>query len=453
MQTLIEDWGSGLTADQVWAVLQGDSAIAFLDSRPGYGQLGRYSIFGLNPWQRLRVTPEGCWLDGHLVDEEPFALLERLLTEHRTTPIPGLPIHGGCIGTIAYDTGFVLNELPLPFRAAASGLPLMSFDFYDNFLVFDHDKDHVIAVACGQLAPAADSLRQLRDRLAEGAPKPMPRGFPVVTLPLPPEADYCAKVEAVREHIRRGDVYITNLTHTFTVQSEEPAHLLYSRLRRVNPAPFAAFVRQDQLEIVSASPERLLRVDADGRVVTRPIKGTRPRGRDAAEDLRNATELLDSGKDRSELLMITDLERNDLSKVCLPDSVRVDELFTLETYPTVLHLTAQVSGRLRPDISAVAALKACSPGGSITGAPKVAAMQIIDGLEDQARGLYTGCMGYFSCDGQADFSILIRTAVKQGSTITYGAGGGITWESDAAAEYREMLIKAESFRQIMEGEG
>jgi branched-subunit amino acid aminotransferase/4-amino-4-deoxychorismate lyase len=284
---------------------------------------------------------------------------------------------------------------------------------------------------------------------------------------LPDQDSYLARIEAIRELIRLGEVYIANLTHQLTASTAESAETLYARLRQLNPAPFSAFLRQGHVEILSASPERFIQIrPADIRtsdqqirdqgpllprtITTYPIKGTRPRGDDAVSDAQNALDLLASGKDRSELLMIVDLERNDLSRICLPDSIVVPELFRLETYPTVHHLVATVQGLLRGEISAVDALKACFPGGSITGAPKIAAMRIIDQLELQARYLYTGCLGYFSLDGQSDFNILIRSIIKQGQSVSYGSGGGITWESHAVDEYDEMLVKAKSFRQVMQ---
>jgi para-aminobenzoate synthetase component I len=464
-----------LSAYDVFCLFSGDQRVAFLESLPGYGALGRYSILGCNPYLSLRGRPGECLLNGMPAGSEALTVLARLLEEEANEPIAGLPLSGGCIGYVAYDAGFPLVELPLPERArqAASNWPLIGFDFFDNYLVFNHASGSVTALACGRLKPAADSLADLAGRLAAAADHPVScaavsaegSGSAPTLSPIISETEYMARVEAIRTLIRQGEVYIANLTQQLSGTTNEPAAKLYDRLRRINPAPFAAFVRQDDLEILSASPERFMqiRIDIDSKlaevgdrhrrtVETRPIKGTRPRGGSPEEDAANASELLASEKDRSELLMIVDLERNDLSRICRPESVAVPELFRLEIFPGVFHLVATVQGVLRDEVGAVDAFKACFPGGSITGAPKVAAMQVIDRLEDQARDLYTGCLGYLSFDGQADFNILIRTMIRCGHQIRYGSGGGITWESDPQAEYQEMLVKAGSFLHIMGGE-
>jgi para-aminobenzoate synthetase component I len=478
VQPLTADIQTDLTAYEVFSLFSGAQRVAFLESRPGYGALSQYSILGVNPYLSLRGRPGECLLDGSPAGADALAILARLLAAEANESIAGLPLSGGCIGYLAYDAGFPLVELPLPERArqAAGDWPLVGFDFFDNYLIFDHTNESVTALACGRLKPAAESLADLAGRLAAGGStcgqmaeqahepcRSLRASCPVPILsPIIAEAEYITRVEAIRTLIRQGEVYIANLTQQLSGTSGEPADWLYDRLRRINPAPFAAFVRQDNLEILSASPERFLRIRPGAEpplaavagwrrrfVETRPIKGTRPRGRNPEEDEANARELLASEKDRSELLMIVDLERNDLSRICKPESVAVPELFRLETFPGVFHLVATVQGELRPEIDAVDALQACFPGGSITGAPKVAAMQVIDRLEDQARGLYTGCLGYLSFDGQADFSILIRTMIRCGNRIRYGSGGGITWESDPPSEYQEMLVKAGSFLHIM----
>jgi para-aminobenzoate synthetase component I len=468
MQPLTAPIQTPLTAYGAFCLFEPEGPVAFLESLPGYGRLSRYSILGLHPYRTLRGWPGRCLVDGRETTEDALDVLEKLLATEANQPVPGLPFSGGCIGYIGYDAGFPLVELATPERAAQAaqaGRPTVGFDFYDNYLIFDHQSGQVTALACGYLEDAAVSLQRLAKRLGDAVVLPnttaaarrLPlggvSGGALNDLAIPAPAVYQAKVEAIRELIRQGEVYIANLTQQLSGQSEETAAVLYDRLRRINPAPFTAFIRQETLEIVSASPERFIQIgpDASGHrsIETCPIKGTRRRGRTPDEDTVNAKELLASEKDRSELLMIVDLERNDISRICRPESVTVEDLFRLETYPTVFHLVATVRGILRDDVSAVAAVKACFPGGSITGAPKVAAMQIIDALEDQPRGLYTGCLGYLSLDGQTDLNIIIRTLVKQGRTISYGSGGGITWESDAAAEFQEMLDKAASFMTIM----
>jgi para-aminobenzoate synthetase component I len=255
-------------------------------------------------------------------------------------------------------------------------------------------------------------------------------------------------VARVREYIAAGDVFQVNLSQRFEAALRIPPYELYSRLRRLNPAPFASYLNFPAVTIVSASPERFLRVQGD-LVETRPIKGTRPRGKDAVEDRRLARELTGSLKDRAENVMIVDLERNDLGRVCRYGTVKVAELAVLEAFPTVFHLTSTIQGRLRPDRDSIDLLKAAFPGGSITGAPKVRAMEIIDELEPTRRSVYTGCLGYLSFDRCMDLSIVIRTLLIKGGRAYFQVGGGITYDSDPEAEYRETPDKARALIQAL----
>ena len=260
--------------------------------------------------------------------------------------------------------------------------------------------------------------------------------------------EYLAAVEAMRQYIRTGDIYIANMTQQFTAQTDRTGREIHERLRTRNPSAFSARFPFADGELISASPERLLQV-REGWVETRPIKGTRPRGKTAEEDAANLRELEESGKDKAELLMITDLERNDLSRVCEPGSVKVSNLFEVDTLPTVHHLVATVRGHLRQNVSVIDCLRACFPGGSITGAPKIRAMEVIRELEGCARGPYTGALGWLDVNGNADFSILIRTLVKKGNSVTFGVGGGITWESNPEEEYAETLDKAKALMEAV----
>jgi aminodeoxychorismate synthase component I len=244
-------------------------------------------------------------------------------------------------------------------------------------------------------------------------------------------------------YIRAGDIFQVNLSQRFCAPWPWDPWLLYRRLRRANPAPFAAFLDGGRWAVVSASPERFLQVDPrTRRVETRPIKGTRPRGRTPEEDARYAEMLLQSEKDLAELVMIVDLARNDLGRVCAYGTVSVPELRRLEAYPTVWHTVAVVEGRLRPGVGPAELLRATFPGGSITGAPKVRAMEIIEELEPVRRGVYTGAIGWLGWDGALDLSIAIRTFVVTGGEAYFHAGGGIVADSDPAAEYEETLAKA-----------
>jgi para-aminobenzoate synthetase component 1 len=266
---------------------------------------------------------------------------------------------------------------------------------------------------------------------------------------------YLDAVARVREYIIAGDIFQANLSQRFQCALIEPPFDLYRRLRRRNPAPFAAYLGFADISILSASPERFLRLDQQNRLVeTRPIKGTRPRGLGPMHDAALGRALAESAKDRAENVMIVDLLRNDLSRVCRPGTVRVPELFALEHHPTVHHLVSTVLGELAPGASAVDLIRATFPGGSITGAPKVRAMEIIAELEPLQRGVYCGSIGYISATGAMDTSIVIRTYLALGGQIYFQAGGGIVADSDVELEYRETLDKARALIEtLVEGTG
>ena len=253
--------------------------------------------------------------------------------------------------------------------------------------------------------------------------------------------EYQSAVNKMKDYIREGHIYIANMTHTFSSEFNRPGIEVYEKLRQINPAPFSAYMPLEGFSILSSSPERFIEIKS-GKIQTRPIKGTRPRGKTPEEDEFNKNELIMSEKDKSELLMIVDLERNDLSKVCIPGSVKVTELFKIEAYATVFHLVSTIEGQLEKGKTPVDCIKATFPGGSITGAPKIRAMEIIDELEKTKRNIYTGAIGYLGFDGNADFNIVIRTILLKDNMAHIGVGGGITWESETLAEYDETIDKA-----------
>ena len=385
----------------------------------------------------------------------------------------GVPsFQGGAAGYIAYDWGLELERLPAP---AFDDLCITSvvFGIYDWVLAWDHARSKAWLVSTGM--PEADRSarsRRARQRAAviraklsggaafspaadepsvkreEGPPAPshvVEGGWwdPRLTLRSSFTRDgYLEAVERVRQYILAGDIFQANLSQRFEVPLSEPPWALYRRLRTHNPAPFAAFLDFPEVVVLSASPERFLQVDAAGRVETRPIKGTRPRGVGPEHDAALGQALAESPKDRAENLMIVDLMRNDLSRVCAPGSVRVAELFALEQYATVHHLVSTVVGQLAPGADALDLLRAAFPGGSITGAPKLRAMEIIAELESSRRGVYCGSIGYWSVTGELDTSIAIRTAVVRNGRIYFHAGGGVVADSSPADEYQETLDKA-----------
>jgi para-aminobenzoate synthetase component 1 len=260
--------------------------------------------------------------------------------------------------------------------------------------------------------------------------------------------EYERAVGRILDYIAAGDVYQINFSQRFRARTAAEPAWLYHALRTANPAPFAAYLDCGTGQILSSSPERFLQIRGR-RIQTRPIKGTRPRTGNEQADQKAARELMMSAKDQAELLMITDLERNDLGRVCEFGSVHVPELVTLESYATVLHLVSTVEGRLAGGVTAVDAIRACFPGGSITGAPKIRAMEIIDELEPSARGVYTGAIGYLGFNGVADFNIAIRTMLHRDGVVHFHAGGGIVADSEPALEYEETLHKARGMRQAL----
>jgi para-aminobenzoate synthetase component 1 len=357
------------------------------------------------------------------------------------------PFIGGLVGYLSYDLGRRFERLP-ELAAADQDLPLLRLGLHDWAIAFDRVTGTVwlggrLADGDGERFEAR--LADVRRRL--GRVSAAPTGLPSVPgLAFRSglsRAAYEDGVRAVRAAIARGEIYQANLTRRLETPFSGDPWPLYQRLRAGDPALFAAFLDLGEgRAIVSASPEPFLSVDADGRVATDPIKGTRPRGRTRADDRRLARELLCSVKDRAENVMIVDVLRNDLGRCCSPGSVRVPRLCRLERTDAVQHLVTTIHGRLAPGRDALDLLGASFPGGSITGAPKIRAMEILEGLEPVRRGPYTGAAGWISPDGAMRTSILIRTFVADGRRLTLHVGGGITWGSDPAAEWQETVDKA-----------
>lgn len=435
-----------------------------LESGPGFGELGRYSIFAAVP--RVVFSANGAqwrlagsWPTGAMPRSKASVLgAIRALLRTTTAGCPDdLPFAGGWIGYFGYDVATLLERLPRQFPAAG-GLPDVHLGYYDTFIVMDRQTGAAYACAVDTFAAGRHELESRLDsleRTLEGAVVAVDSGAPLIAgEPVSnfSKSEYCAAVERTLEYIRAGDIFQANLSQQFSAIFVGSVEQLADRCARWNPAPFSAVVRGGDWSVVSTSPERFFLMTPDGRVETRPIKGTRPRGETKLEDDRLREELRHSPKDRAELTMIVDLERNDLGRVCDFGSVRVAEHAEVESYANVHHLVSTVDGRLHPRYDVVDLMKAMFPGGSITGAPKIRAMQIIDELERCRRSVYTGAIGYFSDHGRADWNIAIRTIVADGQRLHYHVGGGIVADSDPEAEYRETLAKGRRIRQILLGE-
>jgi para-aminobenzoate synthetase component I len=390
-----------------------------------------YSILAAGPSKIVRskgnltdiITPTGATS----VKGNPFDILSEQLALHHHEAPADFPL-GAAIGYFGYDLKNFVEKLPAK-AVDDIGLPDCWFGFYDNLLVFDHAKKEVWEVVGG-----TDSCRTSNRPKASSSSRDLRSNFTCDT--------YREAVLRAKQYIAAGDIYQVNLSQRFQCEVDVASSELYRALRESNPAPYCAYLDIGEAQILSSSPECFLNIH-DRHVVTRPIKGTRPRGATSKEDACVAAELLASSKDNAELVMITDLERNDLGRVCEFGSVWVSELVRVETYATVHHLVSTVEGRLRSDVNPVDCVRACFPGGSITGAPKIRAMEIIDELEPHARGVYTGAIGFLGYNGLTHLNVAIRTVVQQGRELTFHAGGGIVADSEPDAEYDETLAKAQ----------
>ena len=384
------------------------------------------------------------------VEGEPFIVLERLIEKYKCddNDYNNIPLISGGIGYISYDTGRILEKLP-DTSDEDFNISDMKFIFYRNIIVFDleNNKQYITSITDYGYNEELDYLEEkislatiIKEKNFESVNSNFKSNFE--------KEDYKNAITKLKNYIVSGDVYIANMTQRFYTENQEESFEIYKKLRTINKAPFSAYMNFEDFQVISSSPERFIEINK-GKVVTRPIKGTRPRGENEEEDIKNSLELINSEKDRAELLMVVDLERNDLSKVCKPHSVKVTELFKLEKYATVFHLVSTVEGILKDDVSAVKCIRECFPGGSITGTPKIRAMEIIEELEGLKRNLYTGSIGYFDFRGNADFNIAIRTIIKKENKAYFGVGGGITYDSIEEDEYNETLDKARALMRVL----
>ncbi len=457
---LVEEISSPLSPVEAFELLRGEEHSFFLDSGMNLYSLGRYSFMGSKPFlifkskgNHIEVIEAG---DRKLHTGNPFYLLRDILSHYRVDCPPELPpFLGGAVGYFGYDLCHFIERLPSRSVDDLS-LPDCYLAFYDAVLIFDRLKNKIYISSCGFEEDGGKHLKELKSKLLSGrcdqapysptsgdGPGSASRQKMVSTASNFTKEGYLNAVRRAKDYIGKGDIYQVNLSQRFSADFSTPPYELYKRLRSINPAPFASFLNFDGVAIVGASPERFLRLRG-GKVETRPMKGTRPRGKSLEEDSKLREELLQSEKDKAELVMIVDLERNDLGKVCEYGSVQVTESRTLEPYATVFQTTATIEGRLREGKDSVDLLKATFPGGSITGAPKVRAMEIIDELEPTKRGIYTGSIGYLSFSGALDLNIVIRTFILKDGRAYFQVGGGIVADSCPEAEYKETLDKAKA---------
>jgi para-aminobenzoate synthetase component 1 len=423
---------------------------ALPDARPGGPRRARWSFFGADPFAVFRGGD-------HLAAIETWRRIAERAPNTADQVAHGAPFTGGAVGYWSYDYARRLESVP-SLATDDLGLPDFGMAFYDVVGAYDHDTQQTWLFSSGlplegdaAAVRAAERLAQVRERILAAGRAPLVVERTTASQGVHgtfDESSWRTAVLRVQEHIRRGDIFQANLAQRWRIDRADALALapaLYESLVQLSPAPFAAYLGFEDHALLSASPERFLELRG-GRVETRPIKGTRPRGATPAEDAALAAELEASAKDRAENVMIVDVLRNDLGRVCEPGSIQAPVLCELERFPQVMHLTSTVTGSLRPDVDAFELLHACFPGGSITGAPKLRAMEILESIEPVRRHAYTGAIGWVGWDGDADWSIAIRTATAAASGLVFHAGGAITADSDPDAEYRETLDKAEGLR-------
>ena len=460
--TFVDDCETPVSAFLKLRAGEPEGAPCFLLESAEQGQVGRYSFVGFRPRSVLR------WSDGVLSEAggedrdapDPYAAVAEYLAAFRPAPVGGLPpFAGGAVGFFGYDLVRTVEPLGEP-NPDPLGLPDMALMVTDSMLVFDHLNHELTILACafadaegGIDAAYARAAGQIADarRLLRGA-VPAPE-LPAVAEP--PQftsnmerEEFEAAVERIVEYVHAGDAFQVVPSQRFSAPAPVEAFSIYRGLRAVNPSPYMYFLEFGDFQIAGASPEPLVKVHGD-RVETRPIAGTYPRGTDEEEDRRLAERLVNDAKERAEHVMLVDLGRNDLGRVCEYGTVGVDELMVVETYSHVLHIVSQVSGRLREGVSAMDVLRSALPAGTLSGAPKVRAMQIIDELEPVKRCSYGGAIGYLSWNGDLDTAIHIRTVVVKDGQIHVQAGGGTVADAKPAYEYNESVNKAKAvFRAV-----
>ena len=438
---------------------------ALLDSGPGYGAFGRFSFFGCEPFLTVSARGASVRIVGEhrrqLMSGNPVEILSRLIRE-QTLPVDAPASHashlpfrtGAAIGFLSYELGRFME--PFARRSKEEpGLPDLQFFFFDALLAHDHSMNQTWAIVRNQ-PEAGKRLQSTLDRIKraglEGSRLHSSRqpSSETWTSSLTYE-DYSAAVTKAQRYITDGEIYQVNLSQQLWCRCSMTAPQLYRQLRQTGASPFGAYLQGKGWAVLSLSPERFLRYwPGQRRIQTRPIKGTRPRGASSEEDQELRQSLLQSPKDAAEHVMIVDLERNDLGRLARYGTVRVSDFRRLETFPTVHHLTSTVEATLRPNCSLEDLLQATFPGGSITGTPKVRAMQVIDELEPRSRGLYTGSIGYLAFDGNLDLNIAIRTLVLRDGWARYSTGGAIVADSRAEDEYLETLHKARPFLRALD---
>lgn len=438
----------------LFSVCAGKPWSVFLDSGYPHSNQGRYDIIAADPVCTLvthgQVTEISC--NGTVLKSgaDPFDLVKQQIRSIQgadfDSGLQDLPFNGGAIGYFSYDLARRLEVLPV-IAVDAEHIAEMAVGIYDWAVIVDHQQQQTHLVGFGD-----DSKRLALTAQFSRLPETDVQAAFQVTGDIESNMDrdsYTLAFDRIKQYLKEGDCYQVNLSQRFAAPCAGDPWTAYRKLRELNAAPFSCYLNLPNVQILSSSPERFLKL-TDRVVETKPIKGTRPRKADFAEDQQQIIQLETSEKDRAENLMIVDLLRNDIGKTCKKGSVKVPKLFAVETYATVHHLVSTVTGVLDDDREALDLLKSCFPGGSITGAPKIRAMEIIEELEPNRRGVYCGAIGYIGFDGNMDTNIAIRTLVHSNNTIRFWAGGGIVNDSLVEEEYQECFDKAAAMLDLLQ---
>jgi anthranilate synthase component 1 len=457
-----------LTPVSAFLAIAGNADYAFLlESVEGGEHVGRYSFLGKDPFLVLRADIDGRATveRGGVItalDEPLVPALRRLMADYRAPAVPDLPrFTGGAVGFLGYDAATWFEPVALAARPGAGGSgPAAGFMVFDTVLAFDHVRHRILLISNARVGES-DDLEALyhfactkigfleRELEASLSHPPRRPGAGLSTRSNVSRGQFEAAVRKAQEHIAAGDIYQVVLSQRFDVEVDAEPFTVYRALRHVNPSPYMFYVRMGRQSILGSSPEMLVRVEGT-RIETHPIAGTRPRGRDEAEDVRLGEALKADEKERAEHVMLVDLGRNDIGRVSEYGTVRVPQFMGLERYSHVMHLVSIVEGRLAAGCDRLDALVSCFPAGTVSGAPKIRAMQIIAELERDRRGIYAGAIGYLDFAGNLDFCIAIRTIVMDGSTASVQAGAGIVMDSIPSAEYDESCDKAKALMRALE---
>ena len=457
----LEELHTDLNSFQIYKLFINENYSFFLDSSLNNNKLGRYSFIGFNPFLRIESKEDKITIFGSENQEvlcgNPFNILKDYLHKYNIKNTTSLPFVGGAVGYLAYELCHHIENLPKKAYDDIN-LPDLVMGFYDGIIVIDHLEDRKYVVSAGlpynSEQYAKEKVLMLKNQIENAndincSYLDNPYKHNKVNLQSNfTKQNYYKSIDMAKEYIRNGDIYQMNMTQRFTTLINRHPINIYDTLRTINPAPFASYFDFGNYKIVCSSPERFIQI-RNKIIETRPIKGTIQRGQSEKEDMNNIEILKNSIKDKAENVMIVDLMRNDIGKVCKIGSVKVPELFSVEKYATVFHLVSTVTGELKDNCDAIDCILAAFPGGSITGAPKIRSMEIIDDLEPTCRNIYTGSIGYIGFDGDMDLNIAIRTIIVKEDQAYYQVGGGIVWDSTPEKEYQETLDKGLALKKAL----